>query len=81
MKNFRHEASTAFRTKKRKYLKYKINALETNCKNKNIRDLLRHINEVMKGYQPRSNLVKYKNYLLADSYNNLKDRRITFASY
>jgi hypothetical protein len=44
MDNVRHEASRTFRTKKREYLKNKINALETNSKNKNIRDLYRGIN-------------------------------------
>jgi len=33
-------------------LKEKINNLETNSKNKNIRDLFRGINEFKKGYQP-----------------------------
>jgi hypothetical protein len=44
------EASRHFRNKKRKYLKYKINELETNSKNKNTRDLHRGINEFKKGY-------------------------------
>jgi hypothetical protein len=39
-------------------LKYKINELETNSNNKNIRDLFRGITEFEKGYQPRTNLVK-----------------------
>jgi hypothetical protein len=34
----RREASTHFRNKKREYLKDKINELESNSKNKNIRD-------------------------------------------
>jgi hypothetical protein len=55
MDNVRHEASTTFRTKKREYLKNKINELETDSKNKNIRDLYRGINEFKKGYQPRTN--------------------------
>jgi hypothetical protein len=54
MDNIRHEASRTFRTKKREYLKNKINELETNSKNKNIRDLCRSINEFKKGYQPRT---------------------------
>jgi hypothetical protein len=38
--------------------------------NKNVRDLYREINEFERGYQPRTNLVKYgKGYLLADSHN------------
>jgi hypothetical protein len=41
-------------------LKDKINELESNSKNKNIRDLYRGINEFKKGYQPRINLVKDK---------------------
>jgi hypothetical protein len=42
MDNVRLEASRTFRTKKeRDYLKNKIKELETNSKNKNIRDLFR----------------------------------------
>jgi hypothetical protein len=39
LQNLRHETSRTFRKKKREYLKYKINELATNNKNKNIRDL------------------------------------------
>jgi hypothetical protein len=39
------------------YLKDKINELESNSKNKNIRDLYRCINEFKNSYQPRNNLV------------------------
>jgi hypothetical protein len=41
----RSEASRHFRNKKKEYLKAKINELETNNKNKNIRDLYRGIND------------------------------------
>jgi hypothetical protein len=54
----RREASRHFRHTKREYLKDKINELESNSKNKNIRDLYRSTNEFKKGYQPRTNLVK-----------------------
>jgi hypothetical protein len=50
MDNIRREASRNFRNKKREYLKNKINKLETNSKNKNIRDLCRGINKFTKGY-------------------------------
>jgi hypothetical protein len=50
--NVRREARRTFRTKKWEYLKNKINELETNSKNMNIRDLYRGINEFKKGYQP-----------------------------
>jgi hypothetical protein len=43
---------------KREYLKDKINELESNGKNKNIRDLYRGIYEFKKVYQPITNLVK-----------------------
>jgi hypothetical protein len=43
--NVRQEASTHFRKNKREYFKDKINKLESNSKNKNIRDLYRSINE------------------------------------
>jgi C4-type Zn-finger protein len=53
--------------KKREYLKSKINELETNSKNKNIRELYRGINDFKKGYQPRTNILKDENgNLVAD---------------
>jgi hypothetical protein len=58
--------------RKREYLKDRIDELATNSKNKNVRDLYRGIIELMKGYQPRSNLEKDENGdLLADSHNIL----------
>jgi hypothetical protein len=39
LQNVRHETSRTFRNKKREHLKGKFNELETNNKNKNIRDL------------------------------------------
>jgi hypothetical protein len=68
LNNVRREASGHFRSKKREYLKDKINELATNSKNKNIRGLYRGINEFKRGYQPRSNIAKHENGdLLADS--------------
>jgi hypothetical protein len=46
LNNVRREASRQFRNKKMEYLKAKINELETNSKNKNIRDLYRGINDL-----------------------------------
>jgi hypothetical protein len=72
LNNARREASRHFRNKKRGYLKDKINELETNSKDKNIRVQYRGINEFKKGYQPRSNLVKNENdNLFADSNNTV----------
>jgi hypothetical protein len=72
MDNVRREASRTFGTKKREYLKNKFIELETNSKNKSIRDLCRGINEFKKGYQPRTNMVKAENGdLLADSHSIL----------
>jgi hypothetical protein len=66
------KASRYFRTKKKEYLKDKINELATNSKNKKIRDLYREINGFKRGYQPKTNLVKDENGdLLADSHNIL----------
>jgi hypothetical protein len=57
----------------REYLKEKINELETNSKNKNIRDLCRGINEFKKAYRPGTDLVKDMNdELLADFHSILK---------
>jgi hypothetical protein len=39
-------------------VKVKINKLETNDKNKNIRDLYTGTNEFKKGYQPLINIIK-----------------------
>jgi hypothetical protein len=44
LKNLRSETSRTFRNKKREYLKGKTNELESNNKNKIIRDLYRGIN-------------------------------------
>jgi hypothetical protein len=67
VQNLRPETSRTFRNRKREYLKGKINELETNNKNKNIRDLYRGISEFKKGYQPRINIIKDENgNLLAD---------------
>jgi hypothetical protein len=45
LSDVRREARRHFRNKKREYLKDKINELESNSKNKNIRDPYRGINE------------------------------------
>jgi hypothetical protein len=55
------------RIRRRKYPKSKINELATDSKNKNTRDKCRRINELKRGYLPRSNLVKDEN---GDSYNS-----------
>ncbi|KAJ4427649.1 hypothetical protein ANN_25297 [Periplaneta americana] len=55
--NERREASRTLRNKKRGYLKEKLNEVETNSKNKNIRDLYKGIKEFKNGYQPRVGIV------------------------
>jgi hypothetical protein len=56
-------------TKKRVHLKAKINELETNSKNKSIRELYREISDFKKGYQY---IVKdEKGDLVADSHSIL----------
>jgi hypothetical protein len=70
--NVRWEASRHFRNKRREYPKDKNDELESNSKNKNIRNLCRGINEFKKGYQPRTNLVKdERGNLLADPHKIL----------
>jgi hypothetical protein len=72
LSDIRREASRHFRNKKREYLKYKINELESNSKNKTIRALYTGINEFKNGYQPRANLVKdERGDLLADPHKIL----------
>jgi hypothetical protein len=58
LSDVRREARRRFRNKQRENLKDKINELELNSKNKNTTDLYRGINEINKGYQPRTNSVK-----------------------
>jgi hypothetical protein len=58
LSDVRREASRRCRNKKWEHLKDKINELESNSKNKNIRDLYRGINEYKNGYQPRTKLLK-----------------------
>jgi hypothetical protein len=72
LSDVRREANRHFRNKERECLKDKINDLESNSKNRNIRDLYRGINEFKTCYQPRTNLVKNeRGYLLADPHKIL----------
>jgi hypothetical protein len=67
LQNLRHEISRTFSNKKREYMKGKINKLETNNTNKNIRDLYKGINKFKEWYQPRINIIKDENgNLIAD---------------
>ena len=59
LNNVRLDASRHIRNKKKAYLRAKIEELEeTNSKINNIRDLYRGINDMKKGYQPRTRIVK-----------------------
>jgi hypothetical protein len=79
LNNVKGEDSRDFRNKKKEYLKAKINELETNSKNKNIRDLYRGNNDFKKNYQPRNNVVKdEKGDLVADSHSILARWRNNF---
>jgi hypothetical protein len=56
----------------KEYMKTKITELQTNSKNKNIRELYRGISDFKKGYQPIINTVKdEKGDLIADSHSIL----------
>jgi hypothetical protein len=72
--NLRCETSRTFRNKKREYLKGKINELETNNKNKNMRDLYRGMNEFKKGYKPRINIIKDENGNLLANFHSVLNR-------
>jgi hypothetical protein len=62
------------------YLKVKINELETNSKNRNIRGLHREINDFKKGYQLRTNIVMdEKGDLVTDCHSMLAMWRIHFS--
>jgi hypothetical protein len=70
MNNVKRRASRHIRNKEREYLKEGINVLESNSKNKNVRDMYTGINVFKK--QPRTNLVKdEKGDLLVDPHKIL----------
>ena len=70
LNDVRRDASRHLRNKKKAYLGTKIEELETNSKINNIRDLYRGINDMNKGYQPRTKIVKEeKGDLVADSHS------------
>ena len=70
LNNVRQDANRHFRNKKKAYLRAKIEELETNSKINNIRDLYRGINDMKKGYQPRTRiLMDKKGDLVADSHS------------
>jgi lantibiotic modifying enzyme len=76
LENLRCETNRTCRNKKREHWKDKINELETNNKNKNIRDLYRGINEFKKGYQARINIKRDENgNLLADPQSVFNKRK------
>jgi hypothetical protein len=80
LNNVRHDASRLFRNKKKAYLKAKIEELETNSKMNNIRGLYRGINDIKKGYQPRTGTVKdERGNLVADSHSIMARRRNSFS--
>jgi hypothetical protein len=61
-------------------LKAKIEELENNSKINNIRDLYKGINNVKKGYQPRTGIVKdEKGDLVADSHSIMATWRNYFS--
>ena len=80
LNNVRRDASRHFRNKNKAYLRAKIEELETNTNINNIRDLYRGINDMKKGYQPRTRIVKdEKGDLVADSHTNMARWRNYFS--
>ena len=80
LNNVRREASRHSRNKKKKYLRAKIEELETKSKIKNIRDLCRDINDFKKSYQHETNVVwDEKGNLVTDSYSILARWRNHFS--
>jgi hypothetical protein len=78
LNNVRYEACRHFRNKKN-YLKAKIDELEANSKIKNIRDLYRGINEIKKGYQPRTNVaLDEKGDMVTDSYSRSRNHSLSY---
>ena len=68
LNNVRRDASRHFRNKKKTYLRAKIEELEANSKINNTRDLYRDINNMKKGFLPRTRIVNdEKDDMVADS--------------
>jgi hypothetical protein len=62
------------------YLKAKLNELETNSKNKNMRDLYMGISDFKTGYQPRTNVVEHEEGdLIGKSHSTLAGWRNHFS--
>jgi hypothetical protein len=76
----RRAASRHFRNKTEENLKAKIDELETNIKIEYIRDFYRGINDITKGYQPGTNIVKdEKDDLVTDCHSILTGWRNHFS--
>ena len=70
----RRETSRTLRNKKRDYLKGKLSEIETNSKNKNIRDLYKGIKDFKTGYQTWINVIKNENKELLSYSNSILNR-------
>ena len=80
LNNVRCEASRHFRKKKKEYLKAKIDKLETNSKTKYISNLYRGINDLKKGYHPRTKIVRNeKGDFVTDFHSNFPRCRNHFS--
>ena len=67
-----------FRIKKRDYMKTKVNKLEENSKNKNIRDMYKGINEFKKGYQPCDYVIKKHDCTIVADYVDGKSSLVLY---
>jgi hypothetical protein len=77
LNNVRRDARRYFRNRRKVYLKSEIEEIETNSKINNNRVLYIGINDVKKGYQPRTRIVKdEKGDLIVDSYSIIARWRI-----
>ena len=66
--NIRQAAHNMFKNKKRQYLKRKIEEINENCQNNNVRDMYKGINNFRKGFQATTEMVKDENdNLITDS--------------
>ena len=59
--SIRRESTRVLKSKKREYLRGKINDLETNARNRNNRELYQGIRIERKGFQARKNIIRNGN--------------------
>ena len=76
----KHDTCRTFKKKKSDYMKAKVNKLEENSENKNIREMYKGISKFKKGYQPRAYVIKKHDGTIVADTNSILSRWERFHS-